>query len=142
MPMEEATRKPPALVWVISIFTILSVLFGMLSIYLVASGTFRLPEQTASHLTELSAFDYGLAVVLAAAQLYAAIAFIRLKKIAFYLFAATFVINLASSAWQGIDAAIPAEAGSAPLVGMFVGWAISLAICIYAGWLAKRGVLT
>lgn len=142
MSTQNESRKRPVMVWVISFFVIISVLFGLLLMYLVYSGAFPLPPEQEGYLTRMTALDYAFSGALAAVQLYAAIAFLRLRKIAYYLFSATLVINILFSLWQINQEGFFPGVGQSGIIGMFFGWGISLAICIYAWRLMKRGVLT
>ncbi len=142
MSLERQNSKRPAWVWIISILIMISVGFTLLSLYFVGSGAIPIPAEADSHLSQMTMFDYSLAVFLALAQLYAAIAFLRLKKIAFYVFSSALAMNVLISFWHAIVKGLNVGTAQSGLIGTVIGWAIGLAICAYAWRLMKQGVLT
>jgi hypothetical protein len=133
--------KRPALVWVISIFYILSAGWVVLSFALIHSGAIPLNEAQQEYFRSQTILDYGSTVVIGALNLVGAILLFLLKKPAFHLFATAFGVGLAFTAYQIVAKNWLGAIGGPGLVGAVIGWGISIAIIVYAKRLISRGVL-
>ena len=131
--------KRPDWVWVIAIFTYVTV--GITVVSMIAAWMLPLSE-IEPNTEPLTLFDYAAAGVSSLAAVIAATFLLRLKKAAFYWFAVPFVAWLAVLSWDVVTKGF----GEWPrdLEGMFYnlfGFVIGLAICIYCWKLIQRGVL-
>ena len=143
--MEQATRLPPRrpkLVWVIFVLALLSVGYTALSLYLVLSGSIPLGEEEAKYFRSLTPIDYAVTGATGLLNLGGAIALFWLRKVALYLFAAAFAIGILGTLRHVADASFAAALGGPGVIGMLAGYALWIAVCIYAWRLKSRGVLT
>jgi hypothetical protein len=135
-------------VWIISIFIVVTSIWGLLFQLLIRVGAFPVPEQQQAMLRSQSTASVVLTLVLTFLNLVAAIWLWLLRKRAFDLFVTAFAVSLIGLAWQFIGVGpLSTLAGQGLLVlvvtifSAIVGWGISLAICLYAWRLRQRGVL-
>src|SRR5689334_8960971 len=73
MSMERETRKRPAFVWVITVWKTLGLLFSILSLALVYSGSIPLPREAQEAIDKLTVVDWTMScilLVLAAISIY------------------------------------------------------------------------
>ena len=94
------TRKRPILVWVIFLYYVLSFPFIALSFYLVFSGAVPLTPGEQSYLGNLTPVDFWLTILLGVANFAGAIALFLLRRLAFYLFSGTLVLNVLMTIWH------------------------------------------
>ena len=142
--MEQATQlspKRPKLVWVIFVLVLLTVGYTVLSLYLVLSGAIPLTAEEAKYVRSLTPFDYAVTGASSILNLAGAIALFRLRKIAFYLLTAAFVVGIVGTLPHVGDASFAAALGGPGFIGMLVGYALWGAVCVYAWRLKARGVL-
>jgi hypothetical protein len=125
---------------VISIFYLFSVGYNWLSMYLVRSGAVRLTTAQAQYMENLTAFDYMQMYVLSLLNIAGAITLFFLRKKALY-----FLLQHSPSIFQSMRFAatkdLNATLGGAGLIGAFLGFAVSVGVCIYTWRLYDRGVL-
>jgi len=135
-------------VWGIFVFYAVTLVSGLLSRALIYLGLYPMPEQQQAMLRNQSTGSvvFGLALIIL--NMVAAVWLWLLRKRAFELFVAAFILGIASVIWQfmfGGPMASLLTQGTLILVitifGLLVGWGISLAICWYAWTLRQRGVL-
>ncbi len=135
--------KRPKLVWAITIFFAISVPFMLLSVFLALTGRVPLGPAMQAYYESLSAFDYGLSILMGVLNVVGAISLFRLRKSAVWLFAVALGLNgLLALSYTLSTNWIEAMAETGVLGDVFVGWAIGLGIVFYAWRLKHKGVLT
>ena len=137
----EKSPKPkrPILVWVISISYLIA--FGSflpLSIYFVIV----LEEPKLLGDLFLLIFDHPLTFLASLLYALAAITLFLLRKVAFYLFSANFILYILMTAWQIQTKDWITETPTSLAVGVFIGVGLNLAICLYSRNLIKKGILS
>lgn len=144
--MTRAVR--PGWVWGIFIFYVISAAWALVVRLLVHLGTYPIPQEQMDILRNQPTVSvlFGLAVI--ALNLVAAIWLWLLRRRAFDLFVAALVLSVASVLWQlMMGGPLATLMGKGVLVmaigmfGLFVGWGLSFAVCLYAWRLRQRGVL-
>ncbi|RAI24299.1 hypothetical protein, partial [Rhodoplanes serenus] len=70
-----------------------------------------------------------------------AVALFMLRKAALPLFLASVVLGLLVLAWQTVARGWTEATGGSGLVGSAIGYALLIAVCLYAWRLTRRGVL-
>jgi hypothetical protein len=141
--MEQAARpaRRPKLVWVIFLFTLLSVGYTALSFYLIYSGGVPLTAGELKYVRDLSTIDYGITGTVGLLKVAGAIVLFRLRSAAVYLYAAALAIGILHTlASAKIIAAAP-FADRPGFIQILIGFAIWAAVCVYAWRLKARGVL-
>jgi len=137
----QQVNKRPKLVWVVFLFYVLSVGYTALSFFLVFSGAIPVTPEVAAYIINLSAFDWVITALTGLLNVAGAIAIFRLRKVAYYLFTATFVLVTLQTLVHIVTTNFVAAIGGPGLIGALIGYGITLAVCIYAWKLKARGVL-
>lgn len=135
-------KRRPVWVWVISCFYAFSVFSTVVSYAVVFSGFFPTTQAQQQYFASLSFFDHALTAVVLLLNLSGAVALFRLKKQAPVFFSAAFALGLATVVYQWCAKDWFAAVGISGLIGAVIGWAISIAIIVYALRLRKEGVLS
>jgi len=138
----------PGWVWVISIFYVLTSMWGLLAQLLFVFGLKPgSPEQQAL-VNSLSTSSRILGVGITLLNLAAAVLLWMLRKVAFNLFITAFVLGIASQIWQAFPGGSlhkMFEMGpimmAVTLCSVVIGLAISAAIYAYVWHLRREGVL-
>jgi hypothetical protein len=126
---------------VIFVFTVLWVGFITLSLYLVQSGVVPLNAEELRYARSLSPIDYAITATVSILNVAGAIALIRLRSAAIYLYATALAVGVLHRLMAAnIIATAPTYARPSG-VQTFIGFAIWAAICAYAWRLKARGVL-
>ncbi|MBE9060759.1 hypothetical protein [cf. Phormidesmis sp. LEGE 11477] len=130
---ESSVRKRPVWVWLISVPYIFLNAWFLLSAFLFLSGIVSVPpdlppELAASINDKLTGNAPFFLITHSCLCLAAAIALVRLRKVAFYLFAVLLGISLFNIEIDGLS-------------GTTFDWIILIAICIYTWRLKQKGVL-
>lgn len=130
-------------VWIYLIFIYYFIASGwkLITYFLVFSGAFPITQDQAAFIDTLSFFDIASSVLIAIANLYAAIALLFLRREASYLFAYVFVISVMITFWHGATRDLYHSLGASGIIGLILGYAISAQICLYAWTLKRRGLL-
>ena len=135
-------RERPAWVWVILVYYVLATILTALSYAVINSGLVPMPAAQQKYLASLSWFDHVASISLLTLRLAAAVQLFRLRKISALLFPSAFLLGLlyfgVRLAVNGPDVAL----GQARWASMAFGWAVAIAICVYAWRLHRRGVLS
>lgn len=139
--LAQPRSKRPKLVWAASLFYLLSVGYTALSFLLIYSGSIPVTPEQVAYFRNLSAFDYVITALTGLLNVAGAIAIFRLRKIAFHLFTAAFVLVILQTLVYAITTNFVAAVGGPGAVGVLIGYGILLAVCIYAWKLKARGVL-
>lgn len=131
----------PKLVWAVFLFYILSAGFNLLLFALVYSGLLPVTPDPAAYYRNLSIFDWVVTVLSGLLHVGGAIAIFLLRKIAFYLFSAAFVLVILEILVHTYTSNFIDALGGPGAVGTLLVYGILLAVCIYAWRLSSRGVL-
>ena len=136
-----AAQRRPGWVWAISIFFMFSAIIGTLSFFVVLSGGLPMTDAQQRYFASLTFVDYVLTFLIALVNLCAAVLLFMLRRLAYGLFVATFVLGMLSVAWQ-IVARHWLSAMTIPgLIGAVIGWGLNIAVILYTRSLVRRGVL-
>ncbi len=155
-----AKKNRPVLVWVISIFYLISFPLTILSfgLFFIFRNIFPLTAGQEAYFNNLTTFDYGYTVLLMGINLAGAISLFLLRKTALYLFAGGLTIGTLYTIWristkgwlQAMGVGGPIEGNLiiqvasiiGALIGACIGYAISIAVCVYVWKLKKDKILT
>jgi len=135
------SRRRPAGVWVISLFYWISAVWTVVGLVLVLSGRVPLPEAQKAYYASLSPLDYGFSLLQCVLTLAGAVMLFLLKRRAYGLLVAAFVLGLAQVAYQIVAKHWLSAIGGPGLIGALFGWGVGLAIILYARRLVARGIL-
>jgi hypothetical protein len=96
--------KRPVLVWIISIFcficTPLALLFYLVEVPLILSGTLPVDENVRKQVESLGTFEYGLGILSIVLNLAGGILLLLMRRAALYCFIATFLIGILNFFYQ------------------------------------------
>ncbi|MEP6669209.1 MAG: hypothetical protein ABJF10_08655 [Chthoniobacter sp.] len=130
----------PVFVWIICGYYCFTLISAGLSLWLVHSGLLPMPQPQRSYFASLTWVDYTCTAAITAINAGGAVALFFLRRVATYLFAIGLLTSISLLIYQ-IVAKNYLQAMGPALPGAFVGWAIPVAIIIYARHLTKNGVL-
>jgi hypothetical protein len=123
------------------LFTLLWVALIALSLYLVHSGIVPLNVEQLNYARNLSPIDYGITAIVGVLNVAGAIALIRLRSTAVYLYSAALAIGILHRLPAANIIATAPTSDRPGAVQTFIGFAIWAAICAYAWRLKARRVL-
>jgi hypothetical protein len=126
---------------VIFFFTLLWVAFIALSLYLVQSGVVPLNPEQLRYTRSLSSIDYGITALVSILNVAGAIALIRLRSAAIYLYATALAVGILHRLIAANIIATAPTSDRPSGIQTFIGFAVWAAICAYAWRLKARGVL-
>jgi hypothetical protein len=128
-------RKRTPLIWAIGLFYL--VLFGAGSIFVLVMLFVSEPPPYMHPKTHIQNTLGSTGIVL---NLFGAIYLLKLRRIAFYLFAIALAMAAVLPIWRAVTTGISSAIDySDP--GILISWATEIAVCWYTWLLAKRGVL-
>jgi hypothetical protein len=133
--------KRPKLVWIVFLFYLFSVAYTALSFFLVFSGSISVTPEQAAYFRTLSVFDWTITGVTAALNLAGAISIFLLRKSALPLFASSLGLSILQTLVHAYTTNFIAALGGPGALGVLIGFAISIAVCLYAWRLRARGTL-
>jgi hypothetical protein len=129
---ERGEQQRPTLIWVITVFNLLAIAFGLFAFvayFLGWAGPRDLAERAyIGHPLRLAGTAALMMLNLAGTLLLFA-----KRRIAFPLFLTEFAIT---STWNLLD-----PAPGTPVSSTIIPLSLSLSVCVYTYWLLKRGVL-
>ncbi|MBT5705818.1 hypothetical protein OAH36_05310 [Verrucomicrobia bacterium] len=137
----ESKVKRPVLVWVISIFYLISAGFTILSLVLIYSGLIPVNEVQKAYFDGLTPIDHISTVLIGSLNLLGAVFLFILRKHAFHFFLAGFVAGLMTTTYHIIAKNWIETIGTAGFIGAAIGWGISISIILYSKRLRNRGIL-
>jgi hypothetical protein len=108
---------------------------------ILPSVTTYLPDEQKQYLAGLTVIDHLVSLLILSLKVAAAVQLFRLKKSSAILFPSALLVSLLFAAWHGATKGWYAAMGQSGLTGALLGWAVTVAVCIYAWVLAKKGVL-
>ena len=139
--ISQIRTKRPVLVWMISIWYVLSNGLTFLSLLLTFSGEVPLNGAQKGYFLSQTPFDYGLAGVVMALNLIGAVLLFFLKKLAFRYFLIAFCFGIGVTIYQVLIKNDLSAVGLSGGLGILIGWGISIAIIAYSKRLIQRGIL-
>jgi hypothetical protein len=131
-------RKRPVGVWVISIFILISVVWTLLSFYLIFTGAIPITDAQRKYFENLTMVDHIHMSLSIIANLAGVIYLLLLRKVAFYIFFALLFLGIFSilyEYWPINEFGIPI------LIGAVLGITIDGIICYYLWRLKVKGIL-
>lgn len=134
-------RKRPKLVWVITIFYVISAGWTLLSLALIYSRVIPLNEAQAAYFKSQTFLDILFAIATGLLNFLGAIYLFLLRRAAFYLFLLAFVLGMVMTVYHIFFKNWLAAIGGPGLIGVIIGWGTSVAIIIYARKLIKKDIL-
>ncbi len=134
-------KKRPFWVWIISAYYILSGLSSLMAILAVQTGSMEVtPEELRSLKEQILLWSLGGVIPLL--NIIAAISLFMMRKAAFYLMLGLLGIKAVNDLLQVVLTNNAEQFSSQGMIGVTLGYVISILICIYTYKLLKRGVLT
>ncbi len=138
----EEKRGRTALVWVITIFMGIGVVGGAVSTIAALLGSPIGGAEAAEYTKHLTAVDHIFALVGSAIGAFATVALFRLKRYALPLFVAMFLLGIAVFAFNILlRPEYQALFEMTGYWGLWVGWAVNIAVIAYIWRLRVKGVL-
>jgi len=137
---QEKTKRP-AWVWVISVIYFVGAGYGLLSFYVIGWGNVQLNSAQQAYFDSLTVMDHVAGIGIGSANMLGAVLLFLLKIPAFYLFVGALCAGILVAVWETITTNLVEAMPAGVLVGSAIGWAISLAVCMYCWRLIQRGVL-
>jgi hypothetical protein len=140
MPIQPSAKRP-AWVWLISTFFFISACWTLLSFYLIHFEIITVPIETKQYFNTLAFQDHFITIVLGIINILAAIYLLLLKKISFYLFLSSLIINTLFTTLHAINKGLFAALSSGGLIGAIISYIILIGICLYSRKLMKSHIL-
>ena len=141
MNIEPTSGKRPKLVWIISLFYILSAGWTILSFALIFSGTISLNEAQKAYFDSQNIFDNILTLTMGTLNVSGAILLFLLRRYAFHCFVTAFALGILMIAYHIVFKNWLDAIGGPGLVGTVIGWFISITIILYSNKLIKKEIL-
>jgi len=141
MEMSISVRKRTVWIWIISIFFLVSSLWGLWSYYLIASGKAPIEDLKSPYFANLTILDYAFLVLIQLANLCGAITLFLMRRAAFYLFMTGLIASIMLTIRAAIKGSFQNSNPVAMAVGMTIGFGIAIVVCMYTWKLLKRGTL-
>ncbi len=127
-------------IWVIAIFYMVGTAWTFLSLYLVLSGSIPVNEAQRRYFDSFTLGDYVLLFGTSAINLAGAVSLFLLRKVALYLFLTGFAISVVTTLFEALTTNWTQAIGGGA-VGIVLGYAIAIAVCLYVWRLARQGRL-
>jgi hypothetical protein len=134
--------KKPAGVWVILILYSLSVVWTLLSFWLVYSVKVSVPDATAEYLRNTGALTRVLTVVGMVLSVAFLVALFRMRRVSRTIFTIHLVVQAFSYLWSIMFANYLSSLTVASSLGVITGWVVLIAIALYLRLLDREGKLT
>ena len=131
----------PKLVWVVSIFYVLSAGYTLLSFILIYGGIIQINETQQEYFRSQNMIDISLTMVTGLLNFSGAVMLFLLKRYAFHAFVSAFVISMFMTILHILFKNWIDAIGGPGLVGAIIGWLISISIIIYTKSLLNKGIL-
>jgi hypothetical protein len=133
--------KRPKLVWVITIFYLVSAGWTLLSFVLIYSGFIAVTEAQAVYFRSQNIIDVVFTVLIGLLNVVGAILLFLLRRRAYHMFLFALLLGLLMIVYQILFKDWLAAIAGPGLVGAAIGWGISIAVIIYARKHVKAGIL-
>jgi hypothetical protein len=134
-------RKRPKLVWVITVFYVISAGWTLLSFALIYSGITPLNAAQVAYFKSQTILDTFFTIVIGALNFIGTIFLFFLTRTAFHLFLSAFILSILMTAYHILSKNWLAAIGGPGLIGAIIGWAISGAVILYTRRLIKHDIL-
>lgn len=134
---ETQIGKRPRLVWVILIWYLAALVSSSLSLTAVYSGSLDLPPEKVAYFARLTPVDHLITVIVAVLNASGAVALFMLRRMSFNLLSAAFALNVLAAVLQLVRGGLSSALSAGGLVGIVIGYGVTLAICVYA-WKLKK----
>ena len=131
-------RKRPKLVWVITVFYVISAGWTLLSFALIYSGITPLNAAQVAYFKSQTILDTFFTIIIGALNFVGAIFLFSLMRTAFHLFLSAFILSILMTAYHIFSKNWLAAIGGPGLIGAIIGWAISVAVILYTRRLIKH----
>ena len=119
----------------------LSAAWSLFSFYLIFGGVVPLDAASQAYFASIGILDWLITGAILALNLAGAVALFMLRKLAVNLFIGAFAFNILSVVMAILQTSWAKVMGSDGLIGVAFGWALAIAIILYARNLAQKGVL-
>ena len=138
----QSKPKRPFWVWLISAFFLFSGVMNLSMLWLILTGNLNLPAEELAMIRKTS-LAWTLGGLLPLANLAGAVSLFLLRRIAFYIFSGMFVAGVGNGLVQFLilDWSLQTISGQG-LAQVFIGYAITLAVCIYTYHLKEQNILS
>ena len=136
-----AQPQRPRLVWVITLYELISAAWGLLSFVLVNFGVIPLTEAATAYHNSQTILDALFVTAIAVFNLAGTISLFFLKKNAFYLLLSSLILSAIATVHHIISRAWLGVMDSSGLIGAGIMWAIEIGIIIYVRQLIKLSLI-
>ncbi len=133
-------RRRPKLVWVITVFYFISAGWTLLSFALIYSGITPLNAAQVVYFKSQTIFDIFFTIVIGALNFMGAIFLFFLRRTAFHLFLSAFILSILMVVYHILSKDWLAAIGGPGLIGIIIGWTISVAVILYTRKLIKHDI--
>jgi hypothetical protein len=133
--------KRPKLVWIITIFCLISAGWTLLSFILIYSGSIPVSETQAAYLRSQNIVDMLCTVLIVLLNLVGALHLFLLRQRAYHMFLSAFILGLVMTIYHILFKNWLTYITAPGLFGAAIGWGVSIAIIIYTKRRAKAGTL-
>lgn len=134
-------RRRPALVWLISSYCIATGLWSLLLYFQVSSGLHPLPQSKLDYFENYSGSDYWPLMTISVLTVIAGMLLLLLRKESVYVFAFKFALAVGVAVWNALEkGSMDTSRFEYIIIGLLL-WGSSAAVCFYAWYLMRKGVL-
>lgn len=134
-------RTRPKWATAIVVFIVLSAGYSLLSLTLVLTGVIPLDDAGRRYFNSLSPLDHVLSVAMGALNLAGAVYLFRLRRQAFYLFLAAFLLGVSLTVYQMVTTNFVAVMAGSGMIGFLFGQGLMATIVLYTYILVRRGAV-
>lgn len=138
---ENQIGKRPRLVWAILIWYLAALVSSSLSITAVYSGSLDLPPEKVAYFARLTPADHLITVMVAVLNASGAIALFMFRRMSFNLLSTAFTLNVLAAFLQLVRSGLSGALSAGGVIGLLIGYGVTLSVCVYAWKLKKDGVL-
>lgn len=139
--VKPVSKNRPKLVWIISIFYILSAGWTILSFALIYSGSIPINEVQKAYFESQNIFDIILTLAMGSLNILGAILLFLLRRQAFHCFLTAFSLGILMTVYHIMFKNWLGAIGGPGLVGAVIGWIIGISIILYSNKLIKNEIL-
>ncbi len=134
-------KRRPAHVWFIGSFFISAGLWSLLVYYQISQGMHPLPESRLAYFANYSPSDYWPLMLVSTLTVIAGVLLLLLRKEAVYAFAFRFALAVGVAVWHALTKGSMDTSEPEYLIVGLALWSASAAVCFYAWYLVRKGVL-
>ena len=134
-------KRRPALVWLIASYCISAGLWSLLIYYQVASGLHPLPASKLAYFENYSGADYWPLAAVSLLNVIAGVLLLMRRKESVHVFAFKFALAVGVAVWNALEkGSMDTSEPQYIIIGLLL-WGASAAVCFYAWYLMRKGVL-